>query len=107
MAMLGKAVRLSRLVDSKSNKMMAITVDHAISRGIAGMKGLQPIQDTIDKIILGCPNAITMTKGIAERCMWKHAGKIIILLLRPLKILFLVLLMKPFEWGQMGYLLGQ
>ena len=70
MAMLGKAVRLSRLVDSKSNKMMAITVDHAISRGIAGMKGLQPIQDTIDKIILGCPNAITMTKGIAERCMW-------------------------------------
>ena len=68
MAMLGKAVRLSRLVDSKSNKMMAITVDHAISRGIAGMKGLQPIQDTIDKIILGCPNAITMTKGIAERC---------------------------------------
>lgn len=80
MAMLGKAVRLSRLVDSKSNKMMAITVDHAISRGIAGMKGLQPIQDTIDKIILGCPNAITMTKGIAERCMWKHAGKISLLL---------------------------
>lgn len=38
MAMLGKEVRMSRLVNPKSNKMMAITVDHAISRGIAPMQ---------------------------------------------------------------------
>lgn len=80
MAMLGKAVRLSRLVDPESNKMMAITVDHAISRGIAPMVGLHAIQDTIDKIIAGRPNAMTMTKGIAERCMWKHAGKVSVLM---------------------------
>lgn len=80
MAMLGKAVRMSRLVNPKSNKMMAITVDHAISRGIAPMKGLQPIQDTIDKIIAGKPDAMTMTKGIAEHCMWQHAGETSILL---------------------------
>ena len=80
MAMLGKAVRMSRLVNPKSNKMMAITVDHAISRGIAHMTGLHSIQDTIDKIILGKPDAMTMTKGIAEHCMWQHAGKVSILL---------------------------
>lgn len=80
MAMLGKAVRMSRLVNPKSNKMMAITVDHAISRGIAPMKGLHQIQDTIDKIILGKPDAMTMTKGIAEHCMWQHAGDVSILL---------------------------
>lgn len=80
MGMLGKEVRLSRLVNPKSNKMMAITVDHAISRGIAPMKGLQPIQQTIDKIILGKPEAMTMTKGIAERCMYQHAGKTSILM---------------------------
>ena len=80
MAMLGKAVRMSRLVNPKSNKMMAITVDHAISRGIAPMRGLQPIQSTIDKILLGRPDAITMTKGIAEHCMWKHAGEVSILM---------------------------
>lgn len=80
MAMLGKEVRMSRLVNPKSNKMMAITVDHAISRGIAPMKGLQPIQSTIDKIIAGRPDAMTMTKGIAEHCMWKNAGKVSILL---------------------------
>ncbi len=78
MAMLGKAVRMSRLVNPKSDKMMAITVDHSISRGI--MQGLIPIQDTIDKIVAGGPDAITVTKGIAELCLPKHAGKVSILL---------------------------
>lgn len=80
MAMLGKEVRMSRLVNPKSNKMMAITVDHAISRGIAPMTGLHQIQDTIDKIIAGKPDAMTMTKGIAEHCMWKHAGEVSMLM---------------------------
>lgn len=80
MAMLGKAVRMSRLVNAKSDKMMAITVDHAISRGIAPMTGLQPIQDTINKVLAGRPDAITLTKGIAEHCMWENAGKASMLL---------------------------
>lgn len=78
MAMLGKAVRMSRLVNPNSGKMMAITVDHSISRGI--MAGLIPIQETIDKIVAGGPDAITMTKGIAELCFPKHAGKVSLLL---------------------------
>lgn len=80
MAMLGKEVRMSRLVNKKSNKMMAITVDHAISRGIAPMTGLHAIQDTIDKIVLGRPDAMTLTKGIAEHCMWNHAGDVSMLM---------------------------
>lgn len=80
MAMLGKEVRMSRLVNPKSNKMMAITVDHATSRGIAPLTGLHHVQDTIDKIILGRPDAMTLTKGIAEHCMWNHAGEVAMLL---------------------------
>lgn len=80
MAMLGKEVRMSRLVNPKSNKMMAITVDHATSRGIAPLTGLHHIQDTIDKIILGRPDAMTLTKGIAEHCMWNHAGEVAMLM---------------------------
>ena len=38
------------------------------------------ILDTIDKIIAGRPNALTMTKGIAERCMWNHVGEVSILM---------------------------
>ena len=78
MAMLGKAVRMNRLVNPESGKFMAITVDHSLSRGI--LKGLIPIQETIDKIVVGRPDAITMTKGIAESCWWKHAGKVSLLL---------------------------
>jgi len=80
MAMLGKAIRMGRLVNSKSDKMMAITVDHSLSRGI--LTGLIPIQDTIDKIVAGGPDAITMTKGIAELCWPKHAGSDVSLLLK-------------------------
>lgn len=80
MAMLGKEVRMSRLVNPKSNKMMAITVDHAISRGIAPLTGLHQIQETIDKVVQGRPDAITVTKGIAEQCMWPYAGKVAMLM---------------------------
>ena len=80
MAMLGKAVRMSRLVDSKSGKMMAITVDHAISRGIAPMRGIQDIRAAIAAIVPGRPNAMTMTKGIAESCFWPYAGQVSLLL---------------------------
>lgn len=70
---------MSRLVNPKSNKMMAITVDHAISRGIAPMTGIQDIQGAIDKIVAGRPDAMTMTGPIAERCLGKHAGKVSLL----------------------------
>ena len=79
MALLGKEVRMSRLVNPKRNKMMAITVDHAISRGIAPMTGIQDIQGAIDKIVAGRPDAMTMTGPIAERCLGKHAGKVSLL----------------------------
>ena len=79
MSLLGKEIRMSRLVNPKSNKMMAITVDHAISRGIAPMTGIQDIQGAIDKIVAGKPDAMTMTGPIAERCLPKHAGKVSLL----------------------------
>lgn len=65
---LGKKVRMSRMVNPVSNKMMAITVDHAISRGIAPMTGLHSIQSTIDKIVAGKPDAMTVTPGILNQC---------------------------------------
>lgn len=74
MMAMGKAVRLSRMVDPESGKMMAITVDHAISRGIAPMTGIHDIQGAIDKIVAGRPNAMTMTGGIQKRCWGPYVG---------------------------------
>lgn len=73
MAHLGKEVRLSRLLHPTSGRMLAITVDHSIARGI--MDGLIPIADTLAKIVEGAPEAITMHKGIAEKCFHSHVGK--------------------------------
>jgi class I fructose-bisphosphate aldolase/fructose-bisphosphate aldolase/2-amino-3,7-dideoxy-D-threo-hept-6-ulosonate synthase len=78
MAFLGKEIRLKRLLNAKSGKLLAITVDHSIARGI--QTGLIPIQKTIDRIVGGAPDAITMHKGIAEQCFGPHAGKISLIL---------------------------
>jgi DhnA family fructose-bisphosphate aldolase class Ia len=53
-------------------------VDHSIARGI--QTGLIPIQKTIDSIVAGKPDAMTMHKGIAESCFGKHAGKTALIL---------------------------
>ena len=74
MSFLGKEIRLSRLLNRRSGKLLAITVDHSIARGI--QTGLIHIQKTIDRIVEGAPEAITMHKGIADQCFRAHAGKI-------------------------------
>jgi len=78
MAFLGKEIRLARLLNPKSGKLLSITVDHSIARGI--LTGLIPIQSTIDRVVQGGPDAMTMHKGIAERCFAKHAGKTALIL---------------------------
>ena len=74
MAYLGKEIRLNRLLDPASGKLLSITVDHSMARGI--MHGLIDIGSTIGKIVAGQPSAITMHKGIAEACFAPYAGKI-------------------------------
>lgn len=38
------------------------------------MRGLDTFQKTIDDMCAGGPDAITMHKGLAERCFGQHAG---------------------------------
>ncbi|AKX93225.1 class I fructose-bisphosphate aldolase [Neomoorella thermoacetica] len=76
--MLGKEIRLSRLLDSESKRFVGITVDHAMARGV--LPGLVNIKETVRKIILGKPNALTMHKGIAEKVFPPYAGKVPLIL---------------------------
>ncbi|MBU5434092.1 class I fructose-bisphosphate aldolase [Pseudoflavonifractor sp. MSJ-37] len=73
MSYLGKDIRLSRLLNDKSGHLLAITVDHSISRGI--FENLMPIDDVIAKIVAGKPDSLTMHKGIAQNCFAPFAGK--------------------------------
>lgn len=72
--LLGKKVRLSRLLNEGSGKLLAIAVDHSIARGV--YKGLMPIKSTIENIVKGGADSITMHKGIAENCFGDYAGRI-------------------------------
>jgi DhnA family fructose-bisphosphate aldolase class Ia len=71
---LGKQVRLNRLLNEKTGRLVSITVDHAIARGV--LPGLIDIQATVAKVVAGRPDAITMHKGIAEKVYPPYAGKI-------------------------------
>lgn len=72
--MLGREVRMNRLIPGEDGKYFGLTVDHAIARGV--VKGLDTIDDTIAEMVAGHPNAITMHKGIAEACFPRFAGKV-------------------------------
>ena len=72
--MLGKEIRMKRLIPGEDGKYFGLTVDHAIARGV--MPGLDTIQKTLRDMAAGNPNAITKNKGIAEKCFGPYAGQI-------------------------------
>jgi DhnA family fructose-bisphosphate aldolase class Ia len=74
MSFLGKKVRMNRLFNKKSGKILVIALDHAIGWGM--IDGIKKIDETLDKIIESEPDAITMQKGIIEKCFYRYAGKI-------------------------------
>lgn len=75
---LGKEIRLRRLLNAKSGRLLAITIDHPITRGI--MPGLVNIGDMMPRLVAGHPDAITMQKGIAEKVFAPYAGQVSLIL---------------------------
>ena len=72
--LLGKKIRLNRLLSDKSGRYLGVTVDHAMARGV--LKGLEGIRPLIGKIVAGHPDEVTMHKGIADSCFEEYAGKV-------------------------------
>lgn len=72
MEFMGYNTRMYRLMPEGDGRYLGLTVDHSMARGV--MRGLDTVQETIDGMCEGKPNAITMHKGLAERCFQKHAG---------------------------------
>ena len=65
--MIGKEIRLKRLIPGTDGKYFGLTVDHAIARGV--MPGLDTIDDTLSKMVAGGPNAITMHKALQKNAL--------------------------------------
>lgn len=72
MEFIGYETRMRRLMPEGDGHYFGLTVDHSMARGM--MKGLDTIQSTIDAMCAGGANAITMHKGLAERCFRNYAG---------------------------------
>ena len=74
MSFFGKEVRLRRLFNKKSGKTLIIALDHPIGWGV--IDGIKKIDDTLKKILDAEPEAITLQKGIIEKCLSKHSSNI-------------------------------
>jgi len=70
--MIGKRIRLERIIDRNSRKTVIIPMDHGVTVG--PIEGLADMRATVSKIVAGGANAILMHKGIV-RAGHRGAGK--------------------------------
>jgi len=70
--MIGKKIRLERIIDRNSYKTVIIPMDHGVT--IGPVQGLEDMRTTVSKVVSGGANAILMHKGIV-RAGHRGAGK--------------------------------
>lgn len=77
---IGKQIRLNRVFAHPSGRLCSVAVDHFMNYGHDLPPGLRHIQCTLEKIMQGRPDAVTMHKGIAAHAWAPYAGKIPLIL---------------------------
>ena len=62
--MIGKQIRLERIIDRNSGKTVIIPMDHGVTVG--PIAGLEDMRTAVSKVVAGGANAILMHKGIVQ-----------------------------------------
>ncbi len=62
--MVGKKIRLERIIDRNSGRTVIIPMDHGVTVG--PIAGLEDMRTTVSKVVAGGANAILMHKGIVS-----------------------------------------
>lgn len=62
--MIGKKIRLERIIDRNSRKTVIIPMDHGVTVG--PVEGLADMRTTVSKVVAGGANAILMHKGMVR-----------------------------------------
>jgi len=70
--MIGKKIRLERIIDRNSRRTVIIPMDHGVTVG--PIDGLADMRTTVSKVVAGGANAILMHKGMV-RAGHRGAGK--------------------------------
>jgi class I fructose-bisphosphate aldolase len=76
--MIGKQIRLERIINRNTGKIVIVPMDHGVSVG--PIRGLEDMKEIIDQVASGGANAIVIHKGIVEaghRRSGKDVGLII------------------------------
>ncbi len=76
--MLGKQIRMERIIDRNTNKTVIVPMDHGVSSG--PIYGISDMRDAIDRVVRGGANAIVEHKGMVgagHRRSGKDVGLII------------------------------
>ena len=76
----GKLVRINRIFSHSSGRLCSVAVDHFIGYGHGLPDGLRRIGPTLEAIVAGRPDAVTMHKGIAASAWPPYAGRIAMIL---------------------------
>lgn len=77
MSTLGKQVRLGRLFSHPSGRLCSIAVDHFINYTQGRLPdGIRNIARTLERIVAGRPDAVTLQRGTASSAWAPHAGKV-------------------------------
>jgi predicted phospho-2-dehydro-3-deoxyheptonate aldolase len=72
LTMIGKKIRLERIIDRNSRKTVIIPMDHGVTVG--PIEGLTDMRETVSRVVAGGANAILMHKGIV-RAGHRGAGR--------------------------------
>lgn len=78
MTSLGKAIRMRRLFNRESGKILVIALDHGIAWGV--LPGIEHIGSLMEEVISAKPDAVTMHKGVAEKLFYRYAGEVALIL---------------------------
>ncbi|UCD50592.1 MAG: class I fructose-bisphosphate aldolase family protein [Phycisphaerales bacterium] len=62
--MIGKAIRLERIIDRNSHRTVIVPMDHGVTVG--PIAGLADMRTTVSKVVSGGANAILMHKGMVR-----------------------------------------
>lgn len=71
-AMIGKKIRLERIIDRNSGRTVIVPMDHGVTVG--PIEGLTDMREAVSKVVAGGANAILMHKGMV-RAGHRGAGK--------------------------------
>ena len=75
--LLGKLMRLNRLFNQPSGKLLTVALDHGIAYGYAELPpGLESVSRILPDIMAGMPDALVVQKGTALHCLAPFAGQI-------------------------------